>query len=60
MSQRRTLGEILVGLGRIAEADVAKALEYQRHSGGFFGEALVACGVVSEDEIENAALRLVG
>lgn len=52
MTQRRTLGEILVGLGRISEADVAKALEYQRHSGGFFGAALVACGLVSEDEIE--------
>ncbi|MEQ1857523.1 MAG: hypothetical protein ABL963_13775 [Longimicrobiales bacterium] len=52
MTQRRTLGEILVGLGRITETDVAKALEYQRHSGGFFGAALVACGLVSEDEIE--------
>ena len=52
MTQRRTLGEILVGLGRITEGDVAKALEYQRHGGGYFGEALIACGLVSEDEIE--------
>jgi type IV pilus assembly protein PilB len=52
MTQRRTLGEILVGLGRITESDVTKALEYQRHSGGYFGEALVACSVVTEDEIE--------
>jgi type IV pilus assembly protein PilB len=52
MSQRRTLGEILVGLGRITESDVTKALEYQRHSGGYFGEALVACSLVTEDEIE--------
>lgn len=42
----------MFGLGRITEADVAKALEYQRLSGGFFGEALVACGLVSENEIE--------
>ena len=52
MTQRRALGEILVRSGRITEADVAKALEYQRHSGGFFGAALVASGVVSEKEIE--------
>jgi type IV pilus assembly protein PilB len=52
MTQRRTLGEILVGLGRITESDVTKALEYQRHSGGYFGEALVACSLVTEDEIE--------
>jgi len=52
MTQRRALGEILVRNGRITEADVAKALEYQRHSGGFFGAALVACGLVSEKEIE--------
>jgi type IV pilus assembly protein PilB len=52
MTQRRTLGEILVDLGRITEGDVVKALEYQRQGGGYFGEALVACGVLSEDEIE--------
>jgi len=52
MTQRRTIGEILLGLGRITEADVARALEYQRLSGGFFGAALVACGLVTEKEIE--------
>ena len=52
MTERRTIGEILMGLGRITEGDVAKALEYQRHAGGYFGEALVACGLVSEDDIE--------
>ncbi|MFN0006658.1 MAG: hypothetical protein ACKVXR_02025, partial [Planctomycetota bacterium] len=52
MTQRRTLGEILVGLGRITASDVTKALEYQRHSGGYFGQALVACGLVTEEEIE--------
>lgn len=52
MTQRRTLGQILVGLGRITEGDVTQALEYQRRSGGYFGEALVACSLVTEDEIE--------
>ena len=54
MTQRRAIGEILVGLGRITDADVAKALEYQRRSGGYLGEALIACGIVSEDEIKWA------
>jgi type IV pilus assembly protein PilB len=48
----RTVGEILIDLGRITEADVARALEYQRENGGYFGEALVACGFVSEEELE--------
>lgn len=52
MTQRRTLGEILTGSGRITEADVARALEYQREKGGFFGQALVACGIISEGEVE--------
>ncbi len=52
MTQQRTIGQILVGLGRITESDVAKALEYQRLAGGYFGEALIACGLVSEDEIK--------
>jgi type IV pilus assembly protein PilB len=52
MTQRRTIGDILVGLGRITDADVAKALEYQRRSGGYFGEALVACGLVTKDAID--------
>ncbi len=52
MPQRRTIGQILMGFGRITEADVATALEYQRDKGGYFGEALLGCGLVSEDELE--------
>ncbi len=52
MSERRTIGEILVSLGKITEEDVARALEHQRVHGGYFGEALVASGVVNEDELE--------
>ena len=52
MSQRRTIGQILISVGRISEDDVATALEYQRDHGGYFGEALLACGLVTADELE--------
>ena len=52
MAERRTIGQILTNIGRISEDDVAKALEYQRDNGGYFGEALQACGFVSQDELE--------
>ena len=52
MTERRTIGQILMGLGRITEDQVAEALEYQRDHGGYFGEALLACGVVSQEELE--------
>lgn len=51
-AENRTLGDILRGLGRISETDVQTALEHQREHGGYFGEALVACGIVSEEELE--------
>jgi type IV pilus assembly protein PilB len=52
MSERRTIGQILIGVGRVSEDDVAQALEYQRDNGGYFGEALVACGIMNEDELD--------
>lgn len=52
MSQRRTIGQILISVGRISEDDVATALEHQRDHGGYFGEALLACGLVTADELE--------
>ena len=52
MSERRTIGQILTHAGRIDEEGVARALEYQREHGGFFGEALVGCGLVSREELE--------
>ena len=52
MTQRRTIGDILMGSGRITEDQVRQALEYQIENGGFFGEALVACGFLSEGEVE--------
>ena len=41
-----------MSVGRITEEDVATALAYQRDNGGYFGEALMACGFVSEGEVE--------
>jgi MshEN domain len=52
MSERRTIGQILISVGRISEDDVARALEYQRDNGGYFGEALLACGLISAVELE--------
>lgn len=48
----RTIGEILIENGRLSEDEVAVALEYQRENGGYFGEALLAKGFVSEEELE--------
>ena len=52
MGERRTIGQILMSLGKIDEEDVNKALEYQRDNGGYFGEALLGCGFVSAEELE--------
>jgi len=52
MSERRTIGQILTSVGRITEDDVTVALEYQRDNGGYFGEALVACDLVTAEELE--------
>jgi hypothetical protein len=52
MTERPNLGQILMGLGRIDEDEVARALEHQRNNGGYFGEALLALGLVSKDELE--------
>ncbi|HSJ25103.1 MAG TPA: hypothetical protein VK929_10565 [Longimicrobiales bacterium] len=53
MPQRR-LGTILLESGRIDDDDVQRALEYQRTHGGYFGQALVALGALSQDEIDWA------
>jgi type IV pilus assembly protein PilB len=52
MAERRTIGQILLSFGRITEADVDKALEHQRKNGGYFGEALMALGYVTPEELE--------
>jgi len=52
MPDRGTLGQILLKLGRIDNRDVERALDYQRHHGGYFGEALLALKTVSREELE--------
>ncbi len=52
MAERKTIGQILMNFGRITEEDVEKALEYQQEAGGYFGEALLAMGFVSQEELE--------
>ncbi|MEX2532169.1 MAG: hypothetical protein WD960_15495 [Gemmatimonadota bacterium] len=51
MSEHRTIGQILTEIGRVTPEDVERALDYQRENGGYFGEALVAMGVVREEEL---------
>jgi len=51
-TEKRTIGEVLKGLGRITDEDIEAALAHQREHGGYFGEALVASGVLSEEELE--------
>jgi len=52
MPEKRSIGQILMNTGRVDEEDVSRALEYQREHGGYFGEALVALGIVSQEELE--------
>ena len=52
MPERHTIGQILLSHGRIDATQAARALEYQRDHGGYFGEALLALGMVTQDELE--------
>jgi type IV pilus assembly protein PilB len=54
MNEKRQLGAILLESGRITDADVQRVLEYQRAHGGFFGQGLVALGIVTREEIDWA------
>lgn len=46
------IGQILQSFGRITEKDVEAALEYQKDRGGYFGEALLALGLVTREELD--------
>jgi hypothetical protein len=52
MAERPNLGQVLRGFGRIDESDQEAALQYQRAHGGYFGEALLALGLVTSEEVE--------
>jgi hypothetical protein len=47
------LGEILAAKGWVSEEDIERALDYQRQSGGRFGDCLVKLGVVTREQIES-------
>lgn len=50
----KRIGEILVGKGRITEAQVLDALNDQKLSGKFLGKILVEKGLLSEEELTEA------
>jgi hypothetical protein len=54
MAGRRQLGEILLESGRIDQTEVDRVLDYQRTNGGFFGQGVVALGIMSAEEIDWA------
>ncbi len=49
---KKHLGEVLLELGRISEAEIERALEHQRLQGGYFGQALVDLGILEAEELE--------
>ncbi len=49
---KKSIGEILQDMGRVTQEDIERALEHQRREGGYFGQALVALGVVQQGELE--------
>lgn len=52
MTERRNIGQVLHEYGRIGLDEQVRALEFQRTNGGYFGEALVALGVITQEELE--------
>ena len=56
-STRRRLGEYLLELGALSEADLDEALSLQRMSGGRLGDVLATCGLVSQHAVTEALGR---
>jgi hypothetical protein len=54
MTAKRQLGTILLESGRINQTDVDRVLEYQRANGGYFGQGIVALGILRSEEIDWA------
>jgi type IV pilus assembly protein PilB len=52
MEKRRTIGELLMEYGFIDEADLRAGLAHQKETGQRLGEALVALGAVTHQDIE--------
>jgi len=53
----RILGRLLVEEGRIAEADLERALEAQRGTGERLGQVLVTMGLLPEEELARSLAR---
>ena len=51
---RRQLGEMLVAVGKLSEAQLKGALERQKRTGGRIGELLVAEGLVTDEDVVRA------
>ena len=51
---RRLLGQILIEMALISEAQLSEALEAQQETGQFLGEILIAHGWVSRPDIGDA------
>ncbi len=52
MTERRSVGDILMGFGRLTQEEVDRALDHQKGHGGYFGEALLTLGLVSRQELD--------
>jgi chain length determinant protein tyrosine kinase EpsG len=50
----RSMGDILVDLGKLASEDVDRIIQYQREKGLYFGEAAVELKLVDQDDILQA------
>jgi protein-tyrosine kinase len=48
------IGALLVGAGRLDQENVQRILDYQRKAGLMFGEAGVAMGLLSDDDVRHA------
>jgi protein-tyrosine kinase len=56
-SQERTIGDIIRDARSLSAAEVEKVLAYQREKGVRFGEAAVALGLASEDDVLSALAK---
>jgi type II secretory ATPase GspE/PulE/Tfp pilus assembly ATPase PilB-like protein len=54
LTKRKSLGQILIGVGMIAEAELEEALELQKTTGKRLGETLEDMGVCTRDDVEWA------
>jgi protein-tyrosine kinase len=56
-SERRTLGAILVGLGKLTSSDADRVSQHQKRQGLQFGEAAIDLGIIDESELRFALSR---